>query len=114
VDYPASLEKRKIYVALSDAAAEKQGCCAWSRSPEKTTSIPKRCSGRSRCRIRSRRPYWPRAQCNLALFHQDGRGGLAKNDTEAASLLKLAADKGHAKAQAVLTDLNKRGAQVRT
>jgi hypothetical protein len=24
-DYPASLEKRKIYVALRDAAAEKQG-----------------------------------------------------------------------------------------
>jgi hypothetical protein len=24
-DYPASLEKRKVYVALRDAAAEKQG-----------------------------------------------------------------------------------------
>jgi TPR repeat protein len=36
------------------------------------------------------------------------RGGLAKDDHEAARLLKLAADQGDAKAQAELAELNKR------
>ena len=39
---------------------------------------------------------------------QRNRGGLAKDDNEAARLLKLAADQGETKAQTELAELNKR------
>ena len=39
---------------------------------------------------------------------QRNRGGLAKDDNEAARLLKLTADQGDTKAQTELAELNKR------
>jgi hypothetical protein len=57
--YSASLEKRKIYVALRDADAEKHACFASSMNPETIISIRKRSSARSPCRSPSGRRYWP-------------------------------------------------------
>jgi hypothetical protein len=48
-------------------------------------------------------------QMNLGVFYRDGRGGLAKNEREAARLLKLAADQGNANAR---TALNQIGPQL--
>jgi TPR repeat protein len=42
------------------------------------------------------------AQVSLAAFYETGRGGLPKDDREAARLYKLAADQGNAAAQAYL------------
>jgi hypothetical protein len=42
------------------------------------------------------------AQNNLGFFYEHGRGGLPKDDGEAARLYKLAADQGNAWAQAAL------------
>ena len=41
----------------------------------------------------------PAAQVNLGVFYENGRGGLPKDDREAARLYKLAADQGNARAQ---------------
>jgi TPR repeat protein len=38
-------------------------------------------------------------QANLAAFHQFGRGGLSKNEEEAARLYRLAAEQGNVRAQ---------------
>jgi hypothetical protein len=43
-DYPASLERRKIYVALRDAAAEKQGLLRIIDESGEDYFIRKRCS----------------------------------------------------------------------
>jgi TPR repeat protein len=39
------------------------------------------------------------AQFSLGVFYENGRGGLAKDDREAARLYKLAADRGFPQAQ---------------
>jgi TPR repeat protein len=49
------------------------------------------------------------AQSNLGVFYRDGRGGLAKDDREAARLYKLAADKGNITAQVNLGFLYEQG-----
>jgi TPR repeat protein len=43
-----------------------------------------------------------RGQNNLGVFYRDGRGGLTKDDREAARLYKLSADQGDAYGQANL------------
>ena len=45
------------------------------------------------------------AQTNLGFFYEQGRGGLLKDDREAARLYKLAADRGDDFAQAGLKRL---------
>jgi TPR repeat protein len=42
------------------------------------------------------------AQVSLGVFYEAGRGGLPKNDREAARLYKLAADQGNAAGEAYL------------
>ena len=42
---------------------------------------------------------YPTAQADLGAMYEDGRGGLAKDDREAARLYKLAADQGYAEGQ---------------
>jgi TPR repeat protein len=42
---------------------------------------------------------------NLGIFYEQGRGGLPKDEREAARLYKLAADQGNASAQARLARL---------
>ena len=42
------------------------------------------------------------SQYNLGIFYAQGRGGLPKDDREAARLFKLAADQGDAEAQFTL------------
>ena len=48
------------------------------------------------------------AQHNLAIHYEQGRGGLAKNEREAARLYKLAADQGLIDAQSALNRLGRR------
>jgi TPR repeat protein len=50
----------------------------------------------------------PPGQYNLALYYEQGRGGIARDDAEAARLLKLAADQGDISAQKELAELDKR------
>jgi len=57
--YSASLEKRKIYIALRDVEAEKQGFFGSSMSPVKIISIRSHSSARSTCPNRQRKPCWP-------------------------------------------------------
>jgi TPR repeat protein len=47
------------------------------------------------------------AQNNLALFYEQGRGGLPQDDSEAARLYKLAAGQGNAEAEAALQRLGR-------
>ena len=49
------------------------------------------------------------AQYQLGLFYEDGRGGLPKDEREAARLYKLAADQGNASAQVHLGPFYDRG-----
>ena len=51
-------------------------------------------------RLPGRRRAW--AQGNLGHFYAQGRGGLPKDDREAARLYKLAADQGNENAKAAL------------
>jgi hypothetical protein len=46
-EYPASLELRKIYIALPDRVAGEHGCCASLTNPGKTTCFRKTTSSRS-------------------------------------------------------------------
>lgn len=54
--YAASLEKRKIYVALRDVAADKHGMLRIVDESGEDYLYPKALSGRSPCRWRSGRP----------------------------------------------------------
>ena len=59
--------------------------------------------GRGRAPLQARRRPGKRdAQANLGVFYETGRGGLPKDEREAARLYKLAADQGNAGAQANL------------
>ena len=49
--YPASLEKRKIYIAIPDPDAEKHGLLRVVDESAKITSIRRPCSAPSPCRL---------------------------------------------------------------
>jgi hypothetical protein len=65
--YPASIEKRKIYLALRDPAAEKHGLVRVIDESGEITCIQRCFSARSHCRRPPREPCWPlRAYTNSA------------------------------------------------
>src|SRR5688500_11246330 len=59
VGYPASLERRKIYIALPDGDAEKHGLIWVIDESGDDYLYPKACFARSPCRMPSGRPSWP-------------------------------------------------------
>ena len=70
--------------------------------------------GRSRGRapLQARRRAGKRFRASQSrVFYEHGRGGLPKDDREAARLYKLAADQGNARAQAALTRLGRQQQQ---
>ena len=109
---------------LTSAATMRPRCVSGAPSPTRETQLGKSISGSCTTKaVVSRRTMraaliWYRkaadqgnayAQNNLAVFYSEGRGGLPKDDREAARLYKLAADQGNAYAQANLGDFYEQG-----
>jgi restriction system protein len=71
----------------------------------RTSAKPRACSSSPPTR------ETPSGQVKLGFFYEQGRGGLTKDEREAARLYKLAADQGNAWAQAALTRLGRQQQQ---
>jgi hypothetical protein len=74
------------------------GVAAWLANPKPEPDRPQATAAQT-LPAKDDRQSVASEQANLGINYRDGRGGLAKDDREAARLFKLAADQGYAPAQ---------------